>query len=245
MRKSLDYQRQVWMIGEMGTGKTMLGAATHIHAKGQPCEHAVICQGISCGSGHGRSRPRSPTRLSIRSSTGARSSTWFRRRCRSKFNVWPEPEGPEWTIIGRDRIEARVGLAQRRPGQEREARSYTLRCPACGQTIKNRDSDPIGMEKLPKSRHILRCKNTVGMVRGVPGKPDEPPVWVERECEARSGSTRSKPYHWAPERVIANKLRWQYDYLIADEVHEYKGLTPPNRTGWGRSPRSLQERLSS
>lgn len=220
-KKALLHEAMVWIIGEMGTGKTMMGMCTaHVHAKGKPYRGLVVCPD------HLVHKWRREIEQTIPNAIVDVVTHWSQMldivpvTVPFMFNSYPVPDGPEWTIIGRDKC--KLGPSWTPQVVKRvQQKGYILTCPKCGGTILNDDGDPVAMKDLPKNRRKLKCKAMVEYpICSDEGVQD----WGYRECgEILWSWNREKFYRWAPERIINKKLRNYYDYLILDEVHEYKG----------------------
>ncbi len=117
-------------------------------------------------------------------------------------------------------------------------------CPKCGTVARDKRGVPLGEKHLSstqqtcQSRYLEqvldpeRKQNGRDILSPIPSPHrDRPPgqevshagkTWVVRECNEPLWNWTSRPYRWAPARIIQKKLRRYFQYLIIDEVHEQK-----------------------
>ena len=194
--KALRRQKALLMVGEMGTGKTLMGmSAAHAHAAGQPYQALVFCPGQLCGKWEREIIATIPD-AQVRQIRSFRNLIGFPRTV----------DRPTWSIISRDR--AKLG-AKWRP-------AYILRrgqphCPNCGQPLKDKKGVLISPEQL--SRRKQTCLGTVV----------DPLTGEEQTCGSALWQYTREIDRWEPARYIQKRLRGVFDYLLLDEVHEEKG----------------------
>lgn len=240
--KVLDRQGCVFIIGEQGVGKTLIGTITaDTNAGGRPYRGLVICPDHLLRK-WGREIEATIAGVQIRPLKSWRDvldlvpeSVPFRPK------RWPEPDGPIWYTIGRDRAKLGAGWQTRlvertnfagwsEPSKDADGRiieeggkpiyQQELSCPRCGAVVKDKYGIPLARAKLSKSKRLLKCQATVTRLTG---KRDEQPIWEEVPCGEPFYQDSAKPYwRYAPERIINKKLRKFFDYVILDEMHEAK-----------------------
>lgn len=196
--QALQRQKSLFLVGEMGCGKTMQGMAiVQSHASGAgakpPAYRAIVlCPGHIAEKWVREIKSTIPgARTKIIESWRDLLPIYAKRRER--------PTCPEWNVIARDR--AKLG-PRWRP-------AYTLRrgvvhCPACGNGQLDDDDDPIPEDWFAKAKR--KCR------------PCGSSLWT---C---TGEIRRAE----PARFIQRRLRGYYQYLILDEVHEMKAANTAN-----------------
>ena len=119
-----------------------------------------------------------------------------------------------------------------------------FRCPKCGETPLAKSGAAMSAKELAKEKRTCEAFYLVSpsgadqqgdgidrlpMPNGLTGKPAagrEVTVngkkYITRKCGEPLWAFTSKPYRWAPARIIQKKLRRMFEYLIIDEVHEQK-----------------------
>jgi hypothetical protein len=116
-------------------------------------------------------------------------------------------------------------------------------CPTCGSTVVNNRGIPVSADKIASKQHACdalvlvevpspdsrsssrdRRPAPAGMDNLQEGKEVtiKGRKYVARTCGERLWNYTSKPYRWAPARIIQKKLKRFFKYLIVDEVHEQK-----------------------
>ena len=134
VRKVLHRQKAILLVGEMGTGKTLMGmAAVHAHAGGRPYRALVFCPGQLVRKWEREIRETIP------SAEVVQVETWQRLLRLSRA---VKPAGVEWYVIGRDR--AKLG-AKWRPAYQRRTQCDDgfLRCPQCGRRLVDDNHEPL------------------------------------------------------------------------------------------------------
>lgn len=207
--KTLCRQKALFLVGEMGVGKTLLGqSAIHCHANGRPYRALVFC-------------PGQLTRKWAREilSTIPDATVTVIETCSDLLPLVNsgKPTGSHWFIIGRDR--AKLG-----PGWEPAAvkrtveyktqvkdedgethvvskRGEILFCPSCSSELrKTTEKDPVGRPLMLDnlSKNPLKCE----------------------KCKSPLWQNVRKPDRFEPARFIHKRLRGFFKYLIVDEAHE-------------------------
>ena len=134
MRKALKRQKSILLVGEMGTGKSLMGlAAVHAHADGRPYRALIFCPGQLVNKWEREIKETIPGAEVIQ------IESW-----KNLLNLQrtSKPTGAEWFVIPRDR--AKLG-AKWRPAclQRSHMRDGFLRCPQCGRRLVDDKRDPI------------------------------------------------------------------------------------------------------
>ncbi len=173
MVKAMNRQKAVILAAEMGTGKSLMGAAAaHVHARGKAYRGLVMCPD------HLIKKWR---REIERTCPGAQVRT---------FDHWSEvlalvqahtkPIAPEWWVIGRDqskgdpawepRVVKSLVLAApvvdvRRLRILKAPIADTIRevaaCPKCGTKVADKDGNPLGYRQILASKKKLTCKGSI------------------------------------------------------------------------------------
>jgi superfamily II DNA or RNA helicase len=129
---------------------------------------------------------------------------------------------PEFYVIGRERAKTTF---QWRPAVVR-GRLENF-CPKCGNLLLDKDDFPLGVFE----------KNTQGKYKKKYQCPNMVPKWVwdrdagshkkiPRKCgEPLWQPANRKPRKYMPAVFIKRKLKNFFDFLIADEIHQYRNLS--------------------
>lgn len=221
-RRALRRQKSILLVGEMGTGKTLMGiAAVHAHAGGRPYRALVFCPGQLVNK-WGRE-----IRETVPGAAVVQIENW---KTLLSLDRYRRPAGAEWYVVARDR--AKLG-AKWRPAYQvrtRLADGY-LRCPGCGRRLVDAEREPLRVGRPARGGHAgsglwkrrSRCEWVLsdhgtdddagdgGADRLVPGCGS--PLW----------QMTGEICRYEPALYVKRRLRHFFDYLIADEVHEEKG----------------------
>lgn len=221
-RKALNRQKSILLVGEMGTGKTLMGmAAVHAHAGGRPYRALVFCPGQLVNKWERELRETVPGAAVIQIESWQTLLPLSRAR---------KPAGVEWYVIARDR--AKLG-AKWRPAYQLRTHMADgfLRCPQCGRRLVNDKREPLligqpardgrpgsGLwKKRSRCEWVLTDHEAAGETdngeagRLVPGCGS--PLWQ------MTGEIR----RYEPALYIKRRLKNYFQYLVVDEVHEEKG----------------------
>jgi hypothetical protein len=142
VRKSLDRQKALMLVGEMGTGKTLMAmAAIHTHAKGRAYRALVFCPGQLVQKWEREIRQTLPGTEVIQL-TSWKSLLHLKRR--------RKPDRVEWYVLARDR--AKLGAKwQPSYGRSRNGSGGFIRCPQCGLRLVTENREPIRVGKPAKN----------------------------------------------------------------------------------------------
>ena len=217
-RKALGRQKALLLVGEMGTGKTLMAlAAVHAHAGGRPYRALVFCPGQLVGKWGREIGETIPDAEVI----AVESWKHLLRLDRKK-----KPVQAQWYVIARDR--AKLGaLWQPACWRPRHLGDGFLRCPGCGLRLVNADREPLWFGESAREgragtglwKRRSRCEWTLRNDRSqsdggclVPGCGC--PLWQ------MNGQLR----RYEPALFIKRHLRNFFTYLVLDEIHEEKGF---------------------
>jgi hypothetical protein len=221
-RKALRRQKALLLVGEMGTGKTLMGlAATHAHAGGRPYRALVFCPGQLV---HKWERE---IRATIPGAEVFQIETWKTLLALSRDS---KPACVEWYVIARDR--AKLG-AKWQPAYQRRSKADDgfLRCPQCGRRLVDDKREPLcagqpGTNGLPGTglwKRRARCEWVLsdhgGGEDAEAGQADR----LVRGCGSPLWQMSGELRRYEPALFIKRRLRNFFKYLILDEVHEEKG----------------------
>jgi hypothetical protein len=221
-RKALRRQKAILLVGEMGTGKTLMGmAAIHAHAAGRPYRALVFCPGQLV---HKWEREIKGT---IPAATVFQIDSW---RSLLRLDRTRKPAGVEWYVIARDR--AKLGATWRPAYQRRtKADDGFLRCPQCGRRLVDEERTPLvagspGANGQPGTGLWKRRARCEWVLAGHSGNVDPEQAPADRLVEGcgsplwqMTGDVR----RYEPALYVKRHLRHYFDYLVLDEVHEEKG----------------------
>lgn len=142
-----DYNSAI-VVGEMGCGKTLIGAAVpYVHGSGgKPSRTLVMCPGHLVNKWQ---------REVLGTIPDAKARIIRRVGDVMSFDKDAEPQVPEYVIVSKDR--AKLGYAWR-PAVLRNRNTY--RCPDCYAQIVNRDGVPVEYEYFRRNkRSCPECKS--------------------------------------------------------------------------------------
>ena len=222
-RKALQRQKALLLVGEMGTGKTLMAmAAVHAHAGSRPYRALVFCPGQLVNKWEREIRETIPDAEVIHI-----------RNWRSLLHLdrTKKPGHVQWYIIARDR--AKLG-ALWRPAcrQLRHLRDGVLRCPSCGLRLVNEDREPLFLGRPAREgkagtglwRRRARCAWVLTNDRGPNDAEQENGGRLVEGCGSPLWQMNRQLRRYEPALFIKRHLRHFFTYLILDEVHEEKGL---------------------
>jgi hypothetical protein len=220
-QQALRRQKSILLVGEMGTGKTLMGiAAVHAHAAGRPYRALVFCPGQLVNKWGREIRETVPGAAVIQIENWRTLLSLDRRR---------RPTGAEWYVIARDR--AKLG-AKWRPAYQVRTRLTDgyLRCPGCGLRLVDVDREPLRVGRPAQGGHagsgLWKRRSRCEWVLSDHGTDDAGDGGADRlvpGCGSPLWQMTGEVWRYEPALFIKRRLRHFFRYLIADEVHEEKG----------------------
>jgi hypothetical protein len=221
-RKALNRQKALLLVGEMGTGKTLMGmTAFHAHAAGHPYRALVFCPGQLVNKWEREIKETIPGAEVIQLESWKNLLHVDRTR---------RPNGAEWYVIARDR--AKLG-AKWQPAYWRPKHldDGFIRCPSCGLRLVNQEREPLIAGKPGKSgqpgtglwKRRARCEWVLTNNRGQEDPDHEHGNQLVEGCGSPLWQMTAEVWRYEPALFIKRHLRGFFDYLILDEVHEEKG----------------------
>jgi Intein splicing domain len=231
--KALRRDRSLLVIGECGTGKTIMGMGiAHSHANGRPYRGIVMAPGQLCQKWERELKETLPgvqvvqldswrdcVRLHRENYKLAEEPT----KGRQEVN-WGRPRKTTWYIIARDR--AKLG-AKWRAAFVRKPKDDALYCPKCGQRLvkKGKTEDSGGEE----ANVLLKPEDLAKRRLKCHYKPEGKPVCGEALWQYTSELKR-----FEPAKFIHKRLPGFFDYAIFDEC--FPADTPVTMADLSRKP---------
>jgi hypothetical protein len=222
IRKALRRQKAVLLVGEMGTGKTLMGlAAAHAHAADRPYRALVFCPGQLVNKWGREVRETIPgvVVLQVKSWTALLS-----------LDRATKPTRAEWYVIARDR--AKLG-AKWRPACHRRNHLVDgfLRCPQCGRRLVDDQRQPLRVGQPAANgrpgtglwKRRARCEWVLSADADTTGPDTDHGNGLLRGCGSPLWQMTGELRRYEPALFIKRRLRNFFRYLILDEVHEEKG----------------------
>ena len=196
--KTLEKRKSVIVVGEMGSGKTIIGAAIpYVASNNKPFRALVMCPGHLTDKWERELKDTIP---------GALVTQLDSYKAVLALRNADAPIGPEYYIISRDRAKLGYNL---RHGARWHERTETWRCPDCGGIQQFRYSSGRRRSLIYGRDHFDKPK-----VKNAKCTECGTPLWQAD----KDGFDRC-----APASLIKKYLKGFFDYFIADEVHELKG----------------------
>ncbi len=145
--KALETKDSVIVVGEMGSGKSIIGCSTpYISMNGRGSSRTLImCPGHLLKKWSREIETTVPDAKAV-----------IVRKLRDvlPFRKNGRPQVPEYVIISKDK--AKLGYAWKPAAMEKKGRDG-LYCPDCGQMITDKDGNPSDMADLRKNKMFCRC----------------------------------------------------------------------------------------
>lgn len=221
-RKALGRQKSILVVGEMGTGKTIMGLAiVHAHAGGHPYRSLVFCPGQLVNKWEREIRETIPGAKVIQ------VESW---KTLLRLDRISKSAGAEWYIIARDR--AKLGAKWRPAYQIRtHVADGFLRCPQCGRKLVDDQREPLIAGKPGRDgqagtglwKRRSRCEWVLSTDESAPDQESESADTLVKGCSAPLWQMTGEIWRYEPALFIKRRLRHFFNYLILDEVHEEKG----------------------
>ncbi|MCI0462768.1 MAG: hypothetical protein L0Z62_37955 [Gemmataceae bacterium] len=221
-RMALRRQKALLLVGEMGTGKTLMGmTAAHAHAWGRPYRALVFCPGQLVHKWEREIRETMPGAEVIQ------IETW---KDLLHLDRTSKPAGVQWYVIARDR--AKLG-AKWQPAYQRRSKADDgfLRCPQCGRRLVDDKREPLragnpGTNGQPGTglwKRRARCEWVLTDHGGSEDAEAEQADRLVRGCGSPLWQMSGELRRYEPALFIKRRLRHFFQYLVLDEVHEEKG----------------------
>lgn len=194
--KQLQRAKTAIMVGECGTGKTMLAmSACHGHAEGKPYRAVVMVPPHLVTKWQREIAETIPDALITVLKTY--------HDC-IRLDVNAQPDGPEWYVVSQ--TSAKMTPKWRASFMLHKRPVGVPHCPKCGIPItrvegKAKREVPVPPKDLERTR--MTC-------------PDE-------ECGEQLWQWESVPDRWPIAKYAQRKMRGFFDYFVIDEVHQAKG----------------------
>lgn len=216
-RKALNRQKALLLVGEMGTGKTIMAMATvHAHAQDRPYRALVFCPGQLVNKWEREIRETIPGAevIQIRS--------W---KSLLHLNNERKPRNILWYVVARDR--AKLGaMWQPALHQAKHLDDGFLRCPGCGLRLVNEDREPLVLGSPAKDGRagtgLWKRRAKCECVLTNNDQAQEGDLLVEG-CGSPLWQMNGELRRYEPALFIKRHLKNHFRYLILDEVHEEKG----------------------
>ena len=217
-RKALMRQKAILLVGEMGTGKTIMAmAAVHAHAVGKPYRALVFCPGQLVNKWQREIEETIPGAKVIQ------LKSWHQLL---RLDKNQRPNHIEWYVIARDR--AKLG-AKWQPAYQRHTHFNDgfLRCPQCGLRLVNEEREPLQPGKPSKDgkpgtglwKRRVKCEWVLTNNRGTQEDGDR----LVKGCGSPLWQMTDEVWRYEPALYIKRHLWGFFKYLVLDEVHEEKG----------------------
>jgi hypothetical protein len=221
-RQALLRQKSILLVGEMGTGKTLMGLATiHAHAGGRPYRALVFCPGQLVNKWEREIRETLPGAEVIQ------IESW---KTLLPLKRTTKPAAIEWYVIARDR--AKLGTKWR-PAFQRPKHLVDgfLRCPQCGHRLVNEKREPLHVGKpggngLPGTglwKNRSKCEWVLSDHEVSKESDDEHADRLVKGCGSPLWQMTGELRRFEPALFIKRRLRNYFKYLVLDEIHEEKG----------------------
>jgi SNF2 family DNA or RNA helicase len=223
-RQALRRQKSILLVGEMGTGKSLMGlSAIHAHAAGGAYRALIFCPGQLVNKWEREVRETLP---------GAEVIQVENWKTLLHFDRTKKPSGIEWYIIARDR--AKLG-AKWRPACQRHIHLVDgfIRCPQCGRRLVDDKREPVLVGALGKDgqpgtglwKKRSRCEWVLSDHYDSQGQNEEGADRLAKGCGSPLWQMTGELRRYEPALFIKRRLKHFFKYLILDELHEEKGAT--------------------
>jgi hypothetical protein len=220
-RKALHRQKTLLVVGECGTGKTLMGlAAAHAHAQGRPYRALVFCPGQLVGKWQREIRATIPDAETIQ------IDNW---KGLLRLDKTQKPIHVQWYIIARDR--AKLGPKWQPAFALRNRDHGFLRCPQCGLRLVDDRREPLNPGKPSQNgqagtglwKKRAKCEWVLTNHRGKNDPDREKGDVLTEGCGSPLWQMNGELWRYEPALFIKRHLKNFFDYLILDEIHEEKG----------------------
>ena len=204
-RKALCRQKSLLLVGEMGTGKSLMSmAAIHAHANATPYRALVFCPGQLVNKWEREIRETIPAAEVFQ------IESW-KSLLHLDRNV--KPMQPEWYVIARDR--AKLGAKWQPAYVQRKADNGFLRCPNCGLRLVNEDREPLSVGRPGKNgqsgsglwKHRSHCAWILTNHRGAKDGDQEHSDVLIKGCGSPLWQMTGEIWRYEPALFIKRHLR--------------------------------------
>ncbi len=221
-RQALRRQKSIVLVGEMGTGKTIMGlSAIHAHASERPYRALVFCPGQLVNKWEREIRETIPNVEVFQIESWKNLLHLDRTR---------KPVAVEWFIIARDRAKLR---AKWKPSfqQRTHLADGFLRCPQCGLRLVDDKREPLfvgtpgkdGQSGTGLWRKRFKCE---WVLSGHATDQDSEEGQADRlvkGCGNQLWQMTNEFRRYEPALFIKRHLKNYFKYVCLDEIHEEKG----------------------
>ena len=140
-------------------------------------------------------------------------------------------------------------------------------CPRCGGVARDRKGLPLSAKEISKKK--INCEGKYLQMIAQPDKKDEHGLdrlcpmperfkdsqpghevnvgghrYVVTTCNEPLWAFTSKPYRWAPSRIVQKQMKRYFQYLLIDEVHEQKSDESAQSMAAGKLIASVRHTLA-
>ncbi len=212
LAKKLKQSNTAVCNGEMGVGKSLLGAAVpYISSNGKPYRVLVMAPG------HLVKKWAREIELTIPFASTTIINDW-KQLVQINQDSPRKPFKTEYHIISKDRCKLSYFVETKATWNERRK---VWVCPDCGQPIDFRwyGEAPANPEKFfeKPTASNWKCNNRVMKYNKAEKK------YELVQCGAKLWGANNKLRRFAPADYIKRYMKSFYDFFIADEAHDYKG----------------------
>ena len=222
-RKALNRQKALLLVGEMGTGKTIMGmSAIHAHAQGRPYRALVFCPGQLIHKWEREIRETVPDVEVIQ------LESW---KSLLHLDRTKKPGHVEWYVIARDRATswARNGNPLFTVTSTSMMASFVAQLVGCVWSMKNGNRFSWANRRRTVRQAVVsgsvraKCEWVLTNERGQEDPEREQGGRLEEGCGSALWQMNGELWRYEPALFIKRHLRNFFKYLVLDEVHEEKG----------------------
>jgi len=220
VRKALRRQKSVLLVGEMGTGKSLMSlAAVHALAAGRPYRALVMCPGQLAAKWEREITETIPGAEVIQ------IESW---KSLLRLDRIAKPTRAEWYIIARDR--AKLGPKWRPAYVRRDhAQDGFLRCPDCGRRLVDGKREPVFVGQPGQNGKAgtglwkVRSRCEWVLADHSTGDGEDESGQLVAGCGSPLWQVSNELRRYEPALLVKRRLKHYFTYLCLDECHEEKG----------------------